>query len=206
MGEPRSRRTQAERSATTRTQILETTVECLFELGYAKTSTVEVCKRGGISRGALLHHYPSKEALVIATVEYIFDMRVREFRSAFAERPIDTNRTDMAIDLLWRIFSGPTFYVWLELLVASRTDPGLNAATSRLAEKFSISIRAVRDDIIPREQRVTPDGEVGQKFIFAVLTGLAMDRILPEEIPAETILSALKVVSQTMRQTTAADP
>ena len=120
----RTRRTQQERSARTRNHILETTFECLEQVGYARTTTVEVCKRGQISRGALLHHYPSKETLVIASIKYVFDKRLDEFKSRFAEIPAVGNRRHHAIDVLWDIFSGPTFYVWLELLVAEFIDMG----------------------------------------------------------------------------------
>src|SRR3569832_837711 len=64
-------RTQAMRRAETRTRLLDATVECLIELGYAGTTTPIECERAGRSRGALLHHFPTKTELVIAAVTHL---------------------------------------------------------------------------------------------------------------------------------------
>jgi AcrR family transcriptional regulator len=152
----------------------------------------------------MLHHYPSKEALVAATVDYVFNKRLEEFREAFQELPDDADRRGLAIDLLWKIFSGDTFYVWLELLVASRTDPKLHAVTSDIGERFSASIQAANEEIFPSSERTAPFDEMAQKFAFAMLTGMAVDRIIPDELPAEAMLNVLKLISRTMRETNAA--
>ena len=111
------RRTQAERRAETRGRLLDATLECLAELGYTGTTTTEVVRRAGLSRGAQVHHFPTKAELVVAAVEHLFHRRHEEFRQAFAER----ERTlDAALDLLWEMFQGPTFDAWLELVVAGR--------------------------------------------------------------------------------------
>src|SRR5258706_14432846 len=67
----RRRRTQAERRAGTRALLLEATVECLAERGYAGTTTTEVARRAGLSRGAQLHHFGTKTDLVTAAVEHL---------------------------------------------------------------------------------------------------------------------------------------
>ncbi|MFI2533416.1 TetR/AcrR family transcriptional regulator, partial [Rhodococcus erythropolis] len=68
-------RTQAERTAAMRGRLLDAAVESLVELGYARTSTQEIARRAGVSRGTQLHHFPTKESLVVAAVEYLVDKR-----------------------------------------------------------------------------------------------------------------------------------
>ncbi len=53
---------QEERSAETRRRLLDATVACLFERGYAGTTTTELARRAGVSRGAQMHHFPKKGA------------------------------------------------------------------------------------------------------------------------------------------------
>src|SRR5439155_24817595 len=123
------RRTPAERRAETPGRRLDATLACLSELGYAGTTTTEIVRRAGVSRGAQVHHFPTKAELVVAAVEHLFARRHEEFRAAFAER----ERTlDAALDLLWEMFQGPTFDAWLELVVAGRTDPELHAEVARV--------------------------------------------------------------------------
>src|SRR5579872_2677392 len=87
----RSRRTQGERSAAMRGRLLEATVDCLYELGYARTTTIEVAARAGVSRGAQLHHFSTKERLV-EVARHLFDKRTEEFREAFAAVPSGADR------------------------------------------------------------------------------------------------------------------
>lgn len=68
----KKRRTQAERTQETRTRILNAAVEVLRKKGYAHFRTADVAKAAGVSRGAQLHHFKTKEKLVYATMEHVF--------------------------------------------------------------------------------------------------------------------------------------
>src|SRR5262252_1706823 len=94
----RERRTQAERSASTRGRLLDATISCLHDLGYAGTSTPEIARRARLSRGAQLHHFPTKAELVTNAVEYLFERRREEFLRAFRERPPGQPPAEAAID------------------------------------------------------------------------------------------------------------
>src|SRR5579871_2481000 len=62
------RRTQAERSHETQTRILKAAAQLISKKGYARFRTADVAKAAGISRGTQLHHYPTKDLLVVATL------------------------------------------------------------------------------------------------------------------------------------------
>jgi AcrR family transcriptional regulator len=67
---PRRRRlTQPERSAATRQALLDSTIECLIELGYDQSTTAEISERAGLSRGAHLHHFQTRGALIVAAAQ-----------------------------------------------------------------------------------------------------------------------------------------
>ena len=68
----KKRRTQAQRTQETRTRILDAAVEVLRKKGYAHFRTADVAKAAGVSRGAQLHHFKTKEKLVYATMEHVF--------------------------------------------------------------------------------------------------------------------------------------
>src|ERR1700733_15388371 len=135
------RRTQEERSTRMRARLLDATVDCLARLGYAGTTTTEIAKRARVSRGAQLHHYPRKEDLVIASVEHVFGLRLEEFGRAFASSPPDVDRRPVAVELLWKMFQGPVFHAWLELVVAARTDKNLREALNEMNDRFQGDMR-----------------------------------------------------------------
>ena len=68
------RRTQAERSEATRKQLLNAAVKLIRLRGFGGLRTIEVASVAGVSRGALLHHFPSKHALVVAVLTYVNEM------------------------------------------------------------------------------------------------------------------------------------
>src|SRR5258708_4581316 len=65
------RRTQAERSETTRKQLLDAATKLIRQKGFGGLRTIEVASVAGVSRGALMHHFPSKHALVVAVLTYV---------------------------------------------------------------------------------------------------------------------------------------
>ena len=193
----RPRRTQAERSATTRAHLLDATIECLFRLGYARTTTTEIAERAGVSRGAQLHHFPTKADLVTAAVEHLFERRHQEFLSRMATLPAGADRPAHAIDLLWSMFSGPTFYAWLELVVAARTDAELRRSVAAIGERFRHTIDATFAQLFPPPDQ--PDFFYGTAphFVFALLDGLALARIVADgDERCLQALDALKALSR----------
>ncbi len=118
-----------------RARLLEACVECLVEVGFARTSTTLVSERAGVSRGAQLHHFPTKNALVVAAVEHVALTRAVELRGALASIPATSSRTrDVLAALADHVTSG-IFTAALELWVASRTDPALLAAVGPLEQR-----------------------------------------------------------------------
>lgn len=118
-----------------RARLLEATLELLVERGYSGTSTTMVSERAGVSRGAQLHHYPTKNDLVVAAVEHVTERRGEELAAAFARLRSGPGRTRAVVRLLGDHFGSPVFTAALELWVAARTDPQLLAAVGPLEQR-----------------------------------------------------------------------
>jgi AcrR family transcriptional regulator len=195
----KTRRTQADRTAAMRGRLLDATIACLNDLGYARTSTPEIARRAGVSRGAQLHHFPTKMELVTAAVEHLFTRRHQEFLEAFDRLPAGTDRAASAIDLLWTMFSGPTFYAWLELAVASRTDPELRTHFTATTDRLMETVRGTFRDLFSAPDTPNPFYEVAPTFVFALLDGLAIHRIQgggQQEAQTEQVLDNLKALAR----------
>ncbi len=118
-----------------RARLLEATVECLVERGFGGTSTTLVSERAGVSRGAQLHHFPTKNALVVAAVEHLTDIRRAELAAAARALPDGRRRTRAVLQMLADHFTSPVFTAALELWVAARTDEALLAAVAPLEQR-----------------------------------------------------------------------
>lgn len=121
----RKHRTQAERSERTRELLLDATVDCLVELGYAHTTVQEICQRAGLSRGAQQHHFTTKAELMTSALEHLFARLSAQILSTTAELPTGPERIEAGIDQLWTAYSGTLSTAAVELWVAARTDPEL---------------------------------------------------------------------------------
>lgn len=169
-------RRQEERSAATRHVLLEATVACLVDLGYTGTTSAAVAAKAGLSRGAQLHHFGTRDQLVVAAVEYLAQKRLRRVREALADlspaTPQGAKRSrsriepqEAALGLLAEALSGPLYAATLELWVAARSHPDLRAqlipAEERVNEELAQICRTyVTDD--PVTIRLTLDLLLGR--------------------------------------------
>lgn len=172
-----ARLTQAERSAGTKARLLDATIDCLVELGWAGTSTTEVVRRAGVSRGAQVHHYPTKEDLVLAAIEHVLNRRVEEFRAAFESLPPGRRTVRDAFELMWSQCFGPTFEAWLELAVASRRSPLLHARVVELSRQFATTTTDQLQALFPDVFADRELAQVSMRLTFCVLDGLAISRL-----------------------------
>lgn len=166
-------RTQAERSAATQGLLLEAALACLVERGYHGTSTAAVCRQAGVTRGAQLHHYPTKAALLAAAVEHVFTVRHEELRARLAAGPLDL---ETLTDHLWQIYSGPTLAAWQELVVASRTDAALRRAVRKVDARFTADAETTFRTMFRLPAGV--DVAAATRVVLALFDGLALANVL----------------------------
>lgn len=188
-----SPRRQQERASATRLLLLDATFDCLVSLGYGRTSTPEVLRRTGVSRGALLHHFPTKTDLVCAAVDHVFQRQIQEFGEALAARDPGTVTQGAAVELLWESISGDSFYAWLELSVAARTDEALLSKVQEVDRRFEEAAGALHGLLIPDSP--TSKGHLAnhrRRFIFATLIGLSVQSIYRDSGASRAVVEPLK--------------
>lgn len=126
---------QAERTRAMRLRLMTATVDCLVERGWSGTSTAVVAQRAEVSRGAMLHHFPTKADLVIGAVDHLARLRREELLAAADAMPA-TGRTRHALGLLADHVTGEVFQAALELWVAARTDADLRETVAPLEQRI----------------------------------------------------------------------
>ena len=153
-------------------------MESLIEVGFARTTTLEVQRRADVSRGALLHHFPSKAELLVAAVDHLAEMRARELKLLSAHLPEGRARTDAVLGLLWQCFSGTFFQVAMELRTAARTDPELRPvlATAEIALRDRILAQA--RTLFGKDVADHPGLERALDLTLQLMIGAAMSAVL----------------------------
>ena len=190
------------RSVATRAALLDAALECLTADGYASVTTNEIARRAGVSRGALLHHFPAKADLLAAAVEHLLSRRLREFQALVETVEPDAIDVDALVDLVWSLFDGPAFIAWVELWVAARTDDDLAATIVEVERRFTDESRQLAVAVLatfgPNEAGTF---EMARDFVFAVMNGVALERLVPRgQRPASDYLDVLKPLIRSMLQ------
>lgn len=142
MAQKPARRTQAQRSEEMRRRLLDAAVQLLRQRGYVGFRVAEVCNIAGVSRGAQLHHFPTKESLVVAAIEHVFQRTLADARRRADKAAGETgDPLGAIIDDSADFFFGDDFAIALDVVMAAAKD-------DRIRERiFAVS----RDNRLPAE-------------------------------------------------------
>lgn len=133
-----------DRSRATRQRLLEATIDCLADMGWAAATVAVVAERAGVSRGAAQHHFPTREDLITAALEYMFDTRMAQseaeaaaLKSASADAAAqDPARTETVVAQLVESYTTPLFKAALQVWTHAAADPVLRERIVPLEARF----------------------------------------------------------------------
>lgn len=165
---------QARKSAATRRQIIDATLRCFSKLGYFHTTTPAIAEEAGLSRGAMLHHFPSRMDVVRAAVEHLHAKRLKAFRAAVNGLPSGENRAHAALRAHWEQLRHPLYAVFIELAVAARTDPELADILGPAEEAFVRELRATAREVVPEWRDRGRNFDIGYDLVICALQGMAL--------------------------------
>lgn len=167
------RRTQAERSATTRIVLLEAAVSCLFEHGYGATTTINVAKAAGLSRGAMLHQFPTKADLMAFVVEAAFEEEVALYDKLL--KGVDDPRERMLAypEAVWQVLSRPAGVAVLEIMQGSRSDPAVAEKLAPTQAKIYAFVRKELESQFPKGPSMAL-----LELIVGAARGLSIQKVL----------------------------
>lgn len=197
---PRLRRTQAERSASTRARLVAAAVDALYRLGYPATSTVLVADLARVSRGAMLHQFATKAALMAAVVEASYAADIEAYRIAIAAVPDPGEQLLVIADVAWAQFRAPTGIAQTEIWMATRSDPELAAAVLPIHAAIfesSLTAQAWRFAACGITDASVSDGLLYHNV--ALLRGLALEYLLGT--PEAALRPAVDAMKKALRDT-----
>jgi AcrR family transcriptional regulator len=182
---------QQRKSAETRITILDAAVDCLARVGYARTTTQLIARVANASRGAMLHHYSTKQDLIEAVTDYAFYRHMKQFIAAVQELP-EKERTRDNVGLLidWRLYLSREYSAYLELTVAARTDEELRTTFVPKARRHD---RVWREELVRVFPEWADDPERlsrSRRLVQAVMSGMVLNREIWQDPAMERSLLA----------------
>lgn len=182
---------QQTRSRRTREKLLTACVEVVMRAGYSHAGLPAICAAAGVSRGAQLHHFPTKIEMLCAAVEYLMERRLAVVRGMLRDRT-EMPPVDVFVDALWAIYTGDAFYVWNELCTVARTDEPLREKLAEVNDRFYAEVHALLADVLP--DRSPREIRGAGRYLTSLMNGLAINRVLDDD--DESSQAALDVLRQ----------
>ncbi len=158
----------------TRRRVLDAAITCVVRDGYAATTTARVAEVAGVSRGALMHQFPTREELVAAAVEHLALRRGQELARRVAGLPAGRGRVGAALDLMWETTSGDLYGATLELWTASRTDSVLRARVDAVERRLGCQVRELVGRLLGDEIAARAGFEERVQFALGAMRGIAL--------------------------------
>jgi AcrR family transcriptional regulator len=166
------------RAERTRALIMNETVRCVVEEGFAAASAKHIAERAGVTWGVIQYHFGDRDGLLAAVVESGFDeLRAR---MATVDIPQGSSREQVTalVDAAWAAFSTPTSRASLEILVATRSRR--DHATSEHLAAMAGELTRLGTDLIGDRRRVGDATAIGD-LLWAALRGLVLTQMVVDE-------------------------
>jgi len=130
------RRSNAERSEQMRARLAQAAYEVIAERGHSAFRTAAVVQHAGVSQGALLHHFPTKEAMTLAAIEYALQRSNRASVERIAGAGTDARAVlDAMIEDFRDFFMGNRFWVALDITMDAAKDTSVAPEIRRIVER-----------------------------------------------------------------------
>ena len=165
----------------TRGAILDAAIQCFIELGYANTTTALIANYANVSRGAMMHHFPSRMSVIRAVVEYLHDLRLKEYRELMVDiddpnEVVNKQVIQRSVEAAWRYVNLPSFVAYQELLMASRTDAELRQVVEPVEKDFEKQFLETVRVVFPHWEKIS-GLEVAHDLVQFLLKGMSLSHL-----------------------------
>jgi AcrR family transcriptional regulator len=179
---PRVRRTNAERSAETRSVLIEAAIDILYRQGFSAATTIEVAARANVSRGAMLHQFPTRVDLLLAVAQHIVTIQREQRRAKTLKINPGLERYYAAADINWEVQKQPSTIALLEIMMATRNDRDLRKGFAPFIKQM-VEMRSQAAARVAQDLGVDDTTTVANMLHLhqATLRGLAIDLLFTED-------------------------
>lgn len=173
----RDRVPKQDRSRATRLRLLEAAVACLAEHGWAGSTVSVVAERAGVSRGAAQHHFPTREDLFTAAVEYVAERRSTALRDLFPDGPGDR---EAVVTALVGLYTGPLFRAALQLWVAAANEDQLRGRVTELEARVGRESHRIAVELLGADES-RPGVRESVQGLLDMARGLGLATLLTDD-------------------------
>jgi AcrR family transcriptional regulator len=177
------RRSQKDRSAETSARLMRATIDLLHDRGLARTSTPKIARLAGVSRGALTHHFASREAIISASVADLLGRTTRDLHRFAEDFMARGGSSEEIVDYIWTMMSDRLFYVTMEYLPEARHNPEFRADLVSVVREFHAGLDAVWTALASRTGADPDHTRIVMNATMCLVRGMIAQTVLRDDPP-----------------------
>ena len=177
-----TRRTNADMSSETQARILKATIASLAELGYAGTTMSGIADRIGVSRAALIYHFNSKNALMAAVINSIYDEMTAMFKSAAHPALTPAERMLAVLDASFYFTTTTSQMAQVELLLAAKRDASFRSEVAPTIEQRDVVFQQAWKQLTIELRGSSARLDLVRDFAVSVFRGITVTRSISSDL------------------------
>ena len=177
-----ARRTNADMSSETQSRILRATIASLAELGYAGTTMSGIAERIGVSRAALIYHFNSKNALMAAVIDAIYDEMAVMYQAAAHPALTPAERMLAVLDASFHFTTSTSQMAQVELLLAARRDVSFRSEVAPTIEQRDVVFQQAWHQLTLELGGSSARLDLVRDFAVSVFRGITVTRSISTDL------------------------
>jgi AcrR family transcriptional regulator len=166
------------RSLATRERLVRATIDEIYAVGYHAATTQQIAERAQVSRGALLHHFPTRADLVLAALETVLADGTAEIKAVSQDVRSGALPLGDFVEFLWPLFSGRFFHLSMELINESRTDAELRQCLIPVVQRFHAALDAIWVEFCDSDARPPREARIILNLTVNLMRGMGVQTVL----------------------------
>lgn len=177
---------QQRKSLEARRKICEATVRCLAQQGYHRTSIARVVETAGVTPGALQHHFPTKEDLIVATADMMLEGSIERARRFAASHGDPDLALPEFLRAMWKnLLNTDPYRALLQILLAARTERRLHDRITPTLHRWNRAFDEAFVEIFESVGRDSEDVETIMLMTRSLMRGLVLQEGYGDEPEAK---------------------
>jgi len=171
---PARPRKQQERSARTRRALVQATIDLMVERGYAQLTVTEIARRAGVSSGARVHHFTTKNDLILAALEHSYQESILKGRQSVRRLGQAKNPIRALFANLMDLYFDPFFLSSLEVVLSARMEPAMAKRLRQVIGNYHTGIREVWVEALVERGFAKDSADAVYATVLDTVRGMAM--------------------------------
>lgn len=159
------------------TRLISSAIDLIKKVGYSRFRTADVADNAEVSRGAQLHHFPTKDSLVLAALYRLYDDSFKECMNRIDAAGDKATVNDVLNDAK-EYYYAQEFFACVDVIMAAGREAAIADEVANTAQKYRVPVEEGWAQALAKSGVSVDDARDAVWFIQAVIRGLRFRKLM----------------------------